>query len=177
MFKIQNIKPGYFCLDLENSEKGKGRSISIPPGGYLDLDKYCSRKWISSDKNFNKVLQSKAVRVVHDSEVGIAPQTINTAVKMVEVPAPKPRDLKRIPEIPTHIDPPEVIDLSVEKPVEKFAEVIPEPEPEPKEDADSVDPVEEAISNAEELKVLLENKPKRRRGRPKQKKEDVEDEE
>ena len=168
MYKVQNTQPGHFCLDLENSKKGKGRSISIPPGGYLDLDKYCSRKWISSDKTLSKLLKSKILRIVHDSEVGIPQQTINTAVKLPEILLPKPRDLKRIPEIPTHIDPPEVIDLSALDPKEEKVEEKFEETP--------VDPIEEAIENAEDLKSLLEGKPKRRRGRPQQKKEeDVEE--
>jgi hypothetical protein len=174
MFKVQNTKPGSYALDLETSPKGKGRSISIPPGGYLDLDKYCSRSWISSNKALSRAISSGILRLVHNSEAQLPVHPVVQAVKASPVPV-KHVD-KKVPVLPVHVDPPEVIDLSI--PDIKEQVKVPVEKTEKKAEEITVleeDPVESMFSCSEDsLKDLLE-KPRRRRGRPKKDKDLVED--
>jgi hypothetical protein len=71
MFKIQNSTSGSLSLSLENS------CIILPKGSYYDLDGICSREWINENSVLQILIQNKHIRVVQDSEAGLAKSPIS----------------------------------------------------------------------------------------------------
>lgn len=70
MFRVRNQTPGYYTFDLE-----KG-SIRVRPNGSIDLEEFCSRKWITSNPKLREILNRGDLILVHDSSVQVPAQPI-----------------------------------------------------------------------------------------------------
>jgi hypothetical protein len=65
MYNIQNASGKNIALMLERG------GFILRPGKYLDLDVHCSRPWITANFDVKRLIQTGAVRLVHDSNQSI----------------------------------------------------------------------------------------------------------
>jgi hypothetical protein len=172
MFKIQNISRGNIPVELED-----GGCVTLKPGQYLDLDVYCSRKWISKAQSVKHFINRGHMRLVHDSQaVAVKSAPTGNATQS----SPKPLTAQSIPK-----EKPIIVDLTpAPKPALKPAPapvVIPveEKKPEVKEEAVTPDEAFEPVAATSEYRRKnvaefdKENKPKRQWGRKKKNSDDV----
>jgi hypothetical protein len=102
----------------------KGGSITITKGGYLDLDRFCSRSWIVTNKDFNLLLTKKAIRVVLDSRT-VIPNMV-TIVKPAQEVIPVTKSALSVEPTPSFVVKEEKVPAVVE---EKKPEIEVQPEP------------------------------------------------
>ena len=124
MFKIQNATPGNLPLDLENG------SITLTNGQKIDLDVYCSRKWIRTDPTFNRLRSVGAVALIHDSEEVLPTAPIKQINRVEPSVARKPivqKPARATPEMPVVLDLSDQPDeLAPQKDMGDVAEATPE---------------------------------------------------
>jgi len=119
MYKIQNIMPGNLPIDLEQG------SIMLTPGQTFDLDLYCSRKWIKTNKLLKQYFDAKAIRLIHDSDIAVPKPPIKKVKTRIQ---PETTDIAKkvpLPKTKPQIKKPKVIDLSTEQdPIEKVLDKV-----------------------------------------------------
>lgn len=138
MFKVRATVPGVFCLSLEDG------AINMRPGQEINIESYCSRKWIETDPEFRSLIDRKnpPLQVVFDSEKSILPKTnlttatqrkVSAKVQSIPptaslrvIPSSTSIPLAKVPE-PTS-DEPIVIDLATNKVSPPQKEIVLEPE-------------------------------------------------
>jgi len=164
MFKVKNTMPGSLSFGVENGSTTIGRS------GTLDLDKFCSREFLKSSDEIQRLLRGGALVLVFDSEAKLPKKNLKAKPKKVP-----PRNLA--PRIPPAAEKPLVVELNPEPvPVVEKAQEAPKKVEElvakTKFDLPVVeDPIESAIAaksefpKIEEVEKLLLNDLKELAGR------------
>jgi hypothetical protein len=84
MYKVKALVGGTFCLNLEN-----GGSVNIRQGHEVNLEQYCSRKWIETDPEFRSLVNRRIIMVVFDSATaGVPPVNLISAVPRKPIVTP-----------------------------------------------------------------------------------------
>lgn len=102
MFVVRCLK-GPLSIILE-----KG-SITLSTGQKFDLDPFCSRKWLTSNKELRRFIALNFLMVVHDDQVGIPKPPAAKAIRGGVVIQPAPVNKQVV--IPLSEDKPAIINL------------------------------------------------------------------